>query len=145
MSIRLAEWPEFLEFVHTGTFGSGERLDRLRLGAQQGVHETRGKPLLIRFLFSSFTQDDHAQRIDFLATVITHPFFLQRIVAMVGIPREDAKTALIGAHVRGCEAEVFDTREDAVRWFGQGERHSLTPAFGRKRSLGPSRQLRTGA
>jgi hypothetical protein len=49
---------------------------------------------------------------------------MQRRTAMVGIPREDAETALLGAHIRGCEAEVFESRGDAVTWLSHG---SMSP------------------
>jgi len=109
---------ELLEFVHSGEFGSRERLDRLHLGTRLGAYEVRGKPLLIDFSPSTFTEDDHGKRVDLLSAIITHPFFMQRRAAMVGIPREDAETALLGAHIRGCDAEVFESRGDAITWLG---------------------------
>ena len=119
MTIKLFDRPDFLEFVHSGAFGSSERLDRLHLGIRLAGHEVSGKPLLIDFSPSSFTEDDHGKRIDLLSAIITHPFFMQRRTAMVGISREDAETALLGAHIRGCEAELFESREDAIAWLGQ--------------------------
>ena len=119
MTIKLFDRPSFLVFVHSGSFGSGERLDRLHLGTRLGAHEVDGKPLLIDFSQSIFTEDDHGKRLDFLSAIVTHPFFMQRRAALVGIPRQDAETVLLGAHIRGCEAEVFESRHQAIAWLCQ--------------------------
>ena len=119
MTIKLLERPDFLEFVHYGAFGSSERLDRLYVGTQLGAHEVAGKPLLIDFSRSNFSEDDHGKRLDLLSAIVTHPFFMSRPAAMLGIPREDAETALLGAHIRGCDAEVFESRGDAITWLRQ--------------------------
>lgn len=116
MTIRLVEQADFLEFEHAGKFGSAERLDRLLRGTQLAAHETEGQPLLINFLEASYKEDDRGKRADFLAMIITHPFFMKRRVALVGISHEDAEPALIGASVRGNDAQVFDDRDAAVQW-----------------------------
>lgn len=106
--------PEFIEVVHTGHTGFADRLaalDSVRRIDQPGL------PVLINF--SGATLDDKAvptEAIDYMARVITDPFFDNRCVAMVGLSQHAARPAELAASTRGIRFQVFESYERAVSW-----------------------------
>lgn len=113
MAHRFSFEPGFVEIIHTGRVTYADRLAALtEIAANPHIGDQT--PVLINFTGANI--DVEHNHVDYMARVITSPFFSSRRVAMVGLPTEQARPAWTAAAIRKVAFRLFVDTPDAVAW-----------------------------
>ncbi|MGY3265025.1 hypothetical protein [Lysobacter sp. HA35] len=117
MAHEISRRPGYLEIRYLGRVGYRDRLDGLAAMSDAYSRALPAAPVLINFLDTNIAADvENEHRADYMATMITHPFFVGRRIAMVGITSAQAEPATLAATVAKLEFARFEDRDAAVAW-----------------------------